>query len=161
MGRPELNMKLLHKFHVHIDQKKYNLRIYEQREQNVYMMTIGDYAILMCETTQIDKIEDGFYAIEYDENKFIEVKLPNKPEVLFHFETLIRSKTDYASGDESDNTEAYMSDAGSEISNFSMDSRLSLTSTRSSRRTSKTSKRLGMSRLASRSMMSIQEDKEL
>lgn len=89
-------MKLLHKFHVHIDQKKYNLRIYEQREQNVYMMTIGDYAILMCETTQIDKIEDGFYAIEYDENKFIEVKLPNKPEVLFHFETLIRSKTDYA-----------------------------------------------------------------
>ena len=50
----------------------------------------------MCETTQIDKIEDGFYAIEYDENKFIEVKLPNKPEVLFHFETLIRSKTDYA-----------------------------------------------------------------
>ena len=36
-------MKLLHKFHVHIDQKKYNLRIYEQREQNVYMMTIGDY----------------------------------------------------------------------------------------------------------------------
>ena len=36
-------MKLLHKFHVHIDQKKYNLRIYEQREQNVYMMTVGDY----------------------------------------------------------------------------------------------------------------------
>ena len=44
-------MKLLHKFHVHIDQKKYNLRIYEQREQNVYMMTVGDYGKLYTKIT--------------------------------------------------------------------------------------------------------------
>jgi len=65
------------------------------------------------------------------------------------------------SGDDSDNTEAYMSDAGSEISTFSMDSRLSLSSTKSHRSHRRSSKRPAMSRLTSRSMMSIQEDKEL
>ena len=36
-------MKLLHKFHVNIDQKKYNLRIYEQRDLDTHLITVSDY----------------------------------------------------------------------------------------------------------------------
>lgn len=37
------NMRLLHKIHVHIDKKKFNLRVYEQRDQNVHLITVSDY----------------------------------------------------------------------------------------------------------------------
>jgi len=90
-------MRLLHKFHVYVDTKKFNLRIYEQRDQNVHLITVSEFAILLCETTQVDKIEDGFYAIEYEENKFVEIRLPNKAETIFHFETIIRANADYES----------------------------------------------------------------
>ena len=44
----------------------------------------------------MDKIEEGFYAVEYEENKFVEIRLPQKTDVIFHFETIIRAKADYA-----------------------------------------------------------------
>ena len=50
----------------------------------------------MNESTQVDKIEEGFYAVEYEENKFVEIRLPQKADVIFHFETIIRTKADYA-----------------------------------------------------------------
>lgn len=36
-------MRLLHKFHVHVDTKKFNLRIYEQRDQNVHLITVSEF----------------------------------------------------------------------------------------------------------------------
>ena len=37
------NMRLLHKFHVYVDTKKFNLRIYEQRDQNVHLITVSEF----------------------------------------------------------------------------------------------------------------------
>ena len=36
-------MKMLHKFHVQMDQKKYNLRIFENSDDNLTIATIADY----------------------------------------------------------------------------------------------------------------------
>ena len=57
---------------------------------------IFNLAIILNESTQVDKIEEGFYAVEYEENKFVEIRLPQKADVIFHFETIIRTKADYA-----------------------------------------------------------------
>jgi len=53
-------------------------------------------AIELNEYVQVDKIEECLYAIESGENEFIEIRIQDKPEVIYQFETLIRSNTDYA-----------------------------------------------------------------
>ena len=41
-------------------------------------------------------MEECLYAIECGENEFIEIRIQDKPEVIYQFETIIRANTDYA-----------------------------------------------------------------
>merc|ERR1712113_1331413 len=110
-----------------MDKKKYHMRIFRHEDLDLVLLTISDHAIELNDYVQVDKIEECLYAIECGENEFIEIKIQDKPEVIYQFETIIRANTDYASDAESDDTDAYMSDTGSQISTYSCNSRFSMT----------------------------------
>merc|ERR1712037_114195 len=113
-----------------------DLRIFKQKNQEKILL-VKDVAL--NSTSQVDVLRHGAFFTFSEDNEGVTVEVTEKNlAAVNRFETLIRQVTNYDSDDDDDaDTEAYLSDTCSEISNFSFTSNITTASTR--RRMSNTS----------------------